>query len=194
VRRYLPLLLCLLLLPGLSAAQSSDRVDVFGGYSYISQDLSLTHALGNSGISGWNASATFAVKGGLGIVADFSGFYPSYNTGCGAECSSTARIHTLLFGPQVSIRRARWKPFARFLIGDTNMYTYAAGTNAYTFTSNNSLTFGVGGGVDFSLTRRLALRGQVDWLHSGFQTTDNQRTFEEIHNLARISTGIVFRF
>lgn len=194
MRHFLPLLLGVVLLCGLSVAQSSDRVEVFGGYSYINQDLSLTYPNGNSGINGWNASATFAVKRSFGIVADFSGFYPSFNTGCGAECTSSARIHTLLFGPQVSVRRGRWKPFARFLIGDTNMYTYNAGVNAYTFTSNNSLTFGVGGGLDFSLTPRIALRGQVDWLHTGFQTSDNQRTNAEVHNVVRISPGVVFRF
>lgn len=194
MRRSLPLLVTVLLLSVLSAAQSSDRKEIFAGYSYMNQDVSLTYPFGNSGINGWNASATFPVKQNFGIVADFSGFYPSYNPGCGSQCSSTARVHTFLFGPQVSIHRGRWKPFARFLIGDTNMYTYDAGVNAYTFTSNNSLTFGAGGGIDFSLTSRLALRGQVDWLHSGFQTSDDQRTNEEIHNVVRISPGLVFRF
>jgi len=194
VRRFLPLLSFVLLLSVLSAAQSSTRTEIFGGYSYINQDISLTYPFGNSGLNGWNASVTFAVKRNLGVVADFSGFYPSYSSGCGQACNDTARMHTLLVGPQVSINHGRWKPFARFLIGDTNMYTYNAGIDASTFTSNNSLTFGAGGGVDFNLTPRLAFRGQVDWLHNGFQTSDNQRTNEEIHNVVRFSPGLVFRF
>ena len=58
----------------------------------------------------------------------------------------------------------------------------------------SSFTFGAGGGVDYRLTRRIALRGQLDWLHTGFQTSDNQRSNEVIPNVVRVSTGIVFRF
>ena len=61
------------------------------------------------------------------------------------------------------------------------------------FTSDTSFTFGAGGaGVDFDLTpeicvaRTLAAR----WVF----TADNQRTNEEVHNLVRLSTGIVIRF
>jgi len=134
------------------------------------------------------------VKPSLGIVADFSGFYPSYNPGCQGSCSSTAKAYTFLFGPQVSITGGRWKPFARFLIGDMHMTTQLGGIDAATFTTNDSLAFGLGGGFDYSLTHRFALRGQVDWLHNGFQTSDNQRTNQEIRNVARMSTGVVFRF
>lgn len=60
------------------------------------------------------------------------------------------------------------------------------------FTSNTSFTFGAGGaGVDFDLTRRFAWRGH--WLHDGFSRR-TKRTNEEVHNLVRLSTGIVIRF
>jgi opacity protein-like surface antigen len=194
VRRFVPAFSLVFLVCGFCAAQSSNRVDVFAGYSFLTQDISLSNVFNSSIVSGWNASATFPVRSHFGVVADFSGFYPSYNTGCGSQCSSTARIHNFLFGPQVSMGAGRLRPFARFLVGDTNMYTYTGGTNSETFTSNNSLAFGLGGGIDYGLSHRLAVRGQVDWLHNGFQTNDDQRTSEEIHNVARISTGVVFHF
>ena len=194
MRRFLPLLFFVSSITTLSLAQSGNRAEIFGGYSYINQDTSLSNPLGNSGVNGWNASANFALKPSLGIVADFSGFYPSYNPGCQGNCSSTANIYTFLFGPQVSMTRGRWKPFARFLIGDMHMTTQLGGVESTTFTTNDSLTFGLGGGIDYSLTHRLALRGQVDWLHNGFKTTDSSLANDEIHNVARISTGVVFRF
>jgi len=191
VARLLSFACAVLLLAGLCAGQSSDRVQVFGGYSYVYPDFSLT---GTTGMSGWNASATFGLKHHMGIVADFSGYYPGYNFGC-SGCGQSAKVHTFLFGPQVSFTRGRVTPFARFLLGDTHMTTALDGVPNYqTFTSNNSFTFGAGGGVDFGLTSRFALRGQVDWLRNGFQTTDNQRSNEIHPNVARISTGIVFRF
>jgi len=171
--------------------QSSSQMDLFGGFSYVNHDISLS---GPNGLTGWNASATFRVKHQYGVVADFSGYYPGYNPGC-VGCGDHAKIHTFLFGPQVSITRGRVTPFARFLLGDTHMHPTIGGLPLLVvFTSDNSFTYGAGGGVDVGLTRRVALRGQVDWLHNGFQTQDNQRRNEEIHNVVRISTGFVFRF
>jgi hypothetical protein len=174
------------------AGAQTPNVSVFGGYSYIDKDFSLTHPTGGS-LSGWNASATFKIVRYVGFVADFAGYYPGYSacTGCG----QSAKIHTLLFGPQVSVRIGRVTPFARFLFGDTHMTTAVDGSPTFqAFTSNNSFTYGAGGGADIGITRRFALRGQVDWLHNSFQTSDDQRTQFENPNVVRVSTGIVFRF
>jgi hypothetical protein len=171
--------------------RSSSQVDVFGGFSYVNQDISLT---GPNGLTGWNASATFRAKHHYGFVADFSGYYPGYNFGC-VGCGQHAKIYAYLFGPQFSVTRGRLTPFARFLMGDTHLHTTLDASPTFvTFTSNNSFTYGAGGGIDVGLTPWLALRGQVDWLHNGFQTQDNQRRNEEIHNVTRISTGFVIRF
>jgi len=180
-----------LLWASFAVAQSRDHGELFGGYSYINKDFSLT---GPNGLTGWNASATFKVVRYVGVVFDFAGYYPGYNDGC-PGCGQSAKIHTFLFGPQGSFTVGRVTPFGRFLIGDTNMYTAADGLSGYkTFTSTNSRTYGAGGGADVRLTRLFALRGQVDWLHNRFQTSDNQRAYEVIPNFVRISTGIVFRF
>lgn len=189
-RRFLAVF-ALLVVSGFCIGQASSQINLFGGFSYVNQDISLS---GPNALTGWNASATFRIKQHYGFVADFSGYYPGYNPGC-IGCGNHAKIYTFLFGPQVSITRGRVTPFARFLLGDTHMHPVVEGIlNYVTFTSNNSFTYGAGGGVDVGLTHRFALRGQVDWLHNGFQTLDNQRTFEEIHNVARISTGVVIRF
>jgi len=195
MRRFLLLVLALTLLAGWSTAQSANRGELFGGYSYIAEDFSLTHS-SSGGLNGWNASGTFKAFRNLGFVGDFAGYYPSFNEGCaGQYCSQSAKIHTFLFGPQVSATSGRLMPFVRFLFGDTNLHSsIAGGVSNATFTSTNSLTYGAGGGVDVRLTDRFAARGQVDWLHNGFQTSDDQRTSAERHNVVRVSTGIVFRF
>lgn len=194
MRQFALLFCCLIVLPVLASAQSSDRLDLFAGYSYISQDISLRNLTNNSGVSGWNASLTLPIRSAFGVVADVSGFYPSSNSGCGSQCTSSARIHTFMVGPQINFGSGKVKPFVRLLVGDTNMYTANSGTESYTFTSNNAVTFGLGGGVDYNLTHRFGLRGQVDWLHNGFKTTNSQLAIDEVHNVARISTGVVVRF
>ena len=182
--RFTANIFAVVLLSAFCLGQSSGRVDVFGGFSWLSQDISLTNQT-TIGPVGWNASATFPVRQQVGVVADVAGYYH----GCGTGFCFGAKIHSFLFGPQISFDRGRVRPFARFLIGDTYMTV-----SGPTFTSNNSFTFGAGGGVDVSLNHRFAIRGQVDWLHNGFQTSDTQRTRAEIHNVARLSTGVVIRF
>ena len=192
MQRFFSVLLEIVFLSVFCLGQSRP-VHVLAGFSWVSQDFSLTNDIG-TGLVGWNASATFALQGRMGMVADFSGYYPGFNVGC-SGCGQHAKMHTFLFGPQFSSTNGRVRPLARFLLGDTYMHTALDLFPQYvTFTSNNSFTYGAGGGVDFSLCRRFAIRGQVDWLHNGFRTADNQRRNEEIHNIARISTGLVVRF
>ena len=189
MHRFLSALFATVLLCAFCLAQSKP-VDVFAGFSWVSHDFSLTNDNGG-GLTGWNASATFPATPRIGVAADFSGYYPGFNTGC-PGCGQHAKIFTFLVGPQISASRGRLTPFARFLLGGTHMTTSIDSLPNYiTFTSNHSFTFGGGGGVNVRLSPRFALRGQVDWLHNGFTTTDNQRRNEEIHNVARLSTGIV---
>jgi len=182
----------LLLLAALSAAQSSDRVELFAGYSHVNSDFSLTSP---HGLTGWNASANLKLIRHLGLFTDLSGFYPGYSVGC-VGCSQSAKIHLYMFGPQASITLGRVTPFARFLFGDSHVdfHSGPALPGFQYFTSNDSFTYGAGGGLDFRLARRIALRAQADWLRTRFQTEDDQLSYRLIPNVARVSTGIVFRF
>jgi hypothetical protein len=181
VARYLFCLLVVLLFAGLSAAQSSDHVEVFGGYSYVNPDFTSSVS---KGVSGWDLSATANIVRYAGIVADFSGFSPAGANPCSA-CSSGpfATYHTFSGGPQVSIGIGRIKPFAHFLIGTTwGSFTHVDSQFGGNF---SDITYGAGGGVDLRLDRWFALRGQADWLRISFQGSSN---------VARVSTGVVFRF
>ena len=171
--RLLSLLLAVALLSGTVLAQSSDRLEVFGGYSYVNNDFSLTS---QQGMQGWNAAADLKVARHFGLTADFSGWYPN------------AKVYSFLFGPQISFKFQRMTPFAHVLFGNTLVHY-----NGY-LSSDSSISYAAGCGVDLSLSRRLALRGQADWLHTNFHTLDSQGGSIFYPNVARISTGIVFRF
>lgn len=185
--RPLLVLLAVLSLGGFAVTQSSDIIEVFGGYSYVSGDFIL---VGPNGMNGWNASANFKIRPWVGFVTDFSGFYPSYTLCSGPDCKDTGTAYTFLFGPQLSMQRGRIAPFARFLIGDAHA---SVGVPGIGLQSNNSFSVAAGGGVDYFLTGRFGLRGQVDWLYTGFAAADDQ-IHTRHNNNARISTGVVFRF
>jgi opacity protein-like surface antigen len=179
-----PLVLAVYLLADVGVGQSSDRVEVFGGFSYVSNDFSNTA----SDLKGWGASANFKIARYIGMDADFSGYYPS------TCCGNGAKVHTFLFGPQVSFGLKRLTVFGHFLLGDANVLYSPSGSLFYHYNvaSENSFSYAEGGGVDFRLMRRLALRGEVDALHTNFQTVDSQGASD--HRAARILAGVVFRF
>ena len=190
--------LALLVFSSLVMAQSSDRsdrIEVFGGYSYMSRDFSLTSP---NGVNGWNASANFKAVRKVGFVADFSGFYPSYTYPPGS-ITVRGKTYTSLFGPQVSIPRGRFAPFGRFLIGVTHVAPrdFGSGDTVTFFKANNVLTLGAGGGLDYSVTRRVAIRAQADWLYARLTPIgggDPGVNYVKNRSTARISTGVVFRF
>ena len=172
--RYSFCVLAVLLLAALSVAQSPDRVEVFGGYSYMAPDFISTAP---SGGSGWHVSATVNVARHVGIVADFSGFAPTGPAG------AFASYHTFMGGPQASIRFGKIKPFVQFLMGATRgSFTRADAQFGGDF---SLFTIGAGGGVDVGINRWIAVRGQADWLHMGSPFSSNT---------ARTSVGLVFRF
>ena len=185
-----------LLLSALAMAQSSSRVDVFGGYTYMNPDFSLVTP---DGTSGWNASANFKASRWVGIVADFSGFYPSYTYPPGGSINHvTGQTYTFLFGPQVSLPTGRFSPFARFLLGVRHVTPQDFGGQTQNFfESNDAFTVGAGGGLDYDVARHVGIRGQVDWLYARLTPIgggDPGVNYVKNRNVARISTGVVFRF
>lgn len=162
-------LLCgLVFLVSLTAhAQDSDKVEVFGGYSYLRFDNSPSFNQ-----NGWEFSGQYKFKPWLGAVADFSGDYGS-------------SLHTTyyMFGPQVSWP-ARVSPFGHVLIGGAHESVSVPGFGTAT---DNSFAAAIGGGIDAKITGPFHWRiFQADWVHSS--------VFGTSQNNARISTGIVIKF
>lgn len=166
--RKLSPLLGLFFLISLSAhAQAiTDKVELFGGYSYLHLDSS---PAGN--LNGWELSGQYKVTNWLGGVADFSGDY-------GTVAGVNTHFHTFLFGPQVSWP-ARVSPFAHVLFGGAHLGVPGG--------SDTAFASAIGGGIDTRIAHGLSWRIiQGDYLITRFGSTTQ--------NNARISTGIVVRF
>lgn len=172
-------------------AQSADRVEIFGGYSYAMNDFT-GGTLYNSQTSlnrGWNASANFRLNHFSQFVADYGGFYlPLSSDLCafgGSSCSSSG--HTLMFGPQLSVR-SRLTPFAHALFG----VALAHQSDLHFLASNHSFVMALGGGVEYGLTPHFGVRAQADYLQTHFTNDDNQVPFK--NGNARVSAGVIVRF
>ena len=163
MRKLVSLTLFFLLLSLAAVAEDTPKAEVFGGYQY-------TRLGGGSGVNlnGWNGALTGNFNKWFGVTADFSGSYKSVS---GVSLSA----YSYTFGPVVALRRGKVTPFAHALFGGFHL---SPG-------STDGFAMAVGGGVDFKVAPKIAVRAiQVDWLSLRAQgTTEN--------NNARISAGIV---
>jgi hypothetical protein len=165
--RKLGLLFVVLLFISIPArAQDQDKVEVFGGYSYMR-----FRTPPSSNLNGWEIAGQYKFTDWLGGVADLDGHYGSPG-GVGTS------VYTYLFGPQVSWP-ARVSPFAHVLLGGA--HASAAGFGS------SSFSMAIGVGIDTEIKRGLHWRIiQGDYLMTNFGANRQ--------NNARLSTGIVFHF
>ena len=165
--RRLSLLLGLVFLISLSAhAQGvGDKVELFGGYSYLRTSSPSVN------LNGWELAGQYKVTDWLGGVADFDGHYGSFG-------GFSTSLHTFLFGPQISWP-ARVSPFAHVLFGGAHI-------SAGGF-SDTSFAMAIGGGIDARLVHGIYWRIiQGDYLPTFISGAREDNT--------RLSTGVVFRF
>src|SRR5258708_11053953 len=116
LRKLLPVL-GLLLLASLSA-KAQDKIEVFGGYSYM-----YLHNSPPAHLNGWELAGQYKFTDWLGGVADFDGHYGSAN-GIGTS------THTYLFRPQISLP-SRLSPFAHLPLRGAHISAPAFGTTSF---------------------------------------------------------------
>ena len=170
VRRSIPVLAVMLLAfifaTPAGAQAITDKVEVFGGYSFMRYKISPSF-----NTNGWEISGEYKVESWLGGVADVDGHYGTFQ-------GVHSTLHNYLFGPQVSFP-APVSPFARVLVGNG---TFSGGG-----VSSSSLAYGLGFGIDAHVAPQIAWRVvQFDVVHT--------HLFNQSQNSTRLSTGIVIRF
>jgi opacity protein-like surface antigen len=177
------LAVCILLGAGVATAQIPTSGNIFAGYSYYNANF----AQHGSGLNGWQGSVEGKIIPFLGMVADFSGNYGSINfTPPGVTCPTTgcptnihSHVDNFLFGPRASISVGSWRPFAEALFGAAHISTNGLG-------SDTSFSTAIGGGLDYKIIRPIAVRVQLDYVHTSL--------FSSTQNNLRVGTGIVVRF
>jgi hypothetical protein len=153
-------------------------IEVYGGFAFarFGSGGSSTNFNGALGSFGWN------FKPWLQIVGDTSYSF--------VTVSGTKNVlYGNHYGPRYYYRsRNRWNltPFAEALVGGSRSDTTVSGSGGYS-TSHNSVSFRVGGGIDFRPSRRWEIRlFDVDYYRTSFGTNAHQNNYW-------VSTGIVLR-
>ena len=120
-----------------ASAQDAPKVEVFGGYSALVDDVA---------IHGWHASIAVNPHPKIGLLADVATQY-----------SDPLRFTQFLFGPQFNGRIGRTNPFVHGLVG----FEGASGGGS----RDTNLALGLGGGIDVKIAGPVSLRPiQFDWI------------------------------
>jgi len=153
-------------------------LELFGGYAFMRtvSGGSSTNFNGALGSFGWN------FKPWLQIVGDSSYNFVTVGT-------TKNVLYGNHYGPRYFYRGLnRWKvtPFAEALVGGSRADTTVSGAGGYS-TSQNSLSYKVGGGVDYRPSRRWEIRlFDFDYYRTSFGTNAHQNNYSA-------SAGIVLR-
>ena len=164
------------------AQDETPRLEVYAGYDYTRENATnhITGVPPSQSVNGNGASGQleFDATRWLGIVADLAG-YAVARTGF-----ATTHQVSFLFGPRANLRRGRLTPFAQVLFGGV------WAEDAIVLGSKTAFGMTAGGGLDFKLSRHIAIRPlQAEYFLTKFPDGLNNR-----QNNFRYSAGIVFRF
>ena len=157
-----------------AAAQDppAPKWEVYGGYSFLYPN-SYLHAMLPGGVLpvgsplesnpwGLGGSLTYDFRRWFGLTLDGSMDFHSGETGLAMRIDDTA-FSNLSFGPKFTYRTTHVAPFLEALVGDHRLAPDA-------FHDINKLGFMFGGGLDFKVSKHLALRlPRVDYVMSSYR-------------------------
>jgi len=191
-----------LILGGAAMAQDDHKIEVTGDYSYFRFNPGLPSYFNSQNLNGGGGQGTYFFMPNIGLAADLQG-YGSYTqctkpTAPIAGCAS-GNLFTYMFGPQLKARMGKLEPFGEVLLGGAHSNLYAnacskiSGLCASKSPSNNAFAFEVGGGVDFAVTEKIAIRiVDADYVLTRFG--NNFTGGNNSQSNFRFQTGVQFRF
>ena len=161
--------LCALICAASLSAQEARKYEVSAGYAYMRADTSA----GALSLHGVDFSFVGSVRRWLAIVGDLGGYH-----------AEGFRLGTYMAGPRFTARAGdRASLFGQALFGGAHADDGARGFPAY----HDSVSWAVGGGLDYRLNPRVSLRlGQAEYLQTRLGNSVQ-------HNL-RMGAGIVLCF
>lgn len=190
-------IVCLLVIAGGAAAafaqqQAPDqavatpRFDVSVGYNYIDANAPPSSCDCFGMKAGGYASANYNFLDWLGITGKFTGNHASDISNLGQDLT----LMTFMAGPKFFLPYRRMSPFGDILFGGAHASDSYFPTSTGFETSATSFALSAGGGLDWNLTRRFAIRlPDVEYLRTSLPNGDGNT-----QNQLEISAGIVFHF
>ena len=176
--RYLVMSIALVLV-FTGSAFSQHGGQIFGGYSY--------QRTGGEGVNGFNASVTGDIAPWVGITGDFA---------VHSKVNADAKLLSFMFGPQFTSHvNDTTSMFVHILAGGyrASGSVASSGLGISVNSSGTGFSTATGGGVDFRVAPRIAVRPvQIDWIHLG--NTSLFGADMGSSNGFRYSGGLVVRF
>lgn len=170
-----------------NSRDEATRFDVSAGYQYVDANAPPGSGCPCFGNQGGYASAGIRFNDWLGADVKFSGTHAKGISSLGQDLTLT----TYMAGPKVHYRMGRLVPFGVVLLGRAHGSDSYFPTSTGFTTTASSFAYSFGGGLDFNITPRFAVRAvQAEYLHTGFPngTSDNSQ-----HHLS-IGVGMVVKF
>ncbi len=189
--------------PTTQAAPSTPfpRLEFFAGGSYA--EAGLFNAGHWAGLPGWDASFTINAVSWLGVVVDGGQYFgtskipvavpfPFHVNPCQPNCTGPTfnvdtREYNILFGLQFARRKyERWTPIAELMFGHQGtrgVENFPTGPPDTEVSAGRALV--AGGGLDYKINPRFALRVKADYLQTG--------SFKQKQDNFRVSVGLVIR-
>jgi opacity protein-like surface antigen len=153
------------------------------GYSYFNLGLQPTRA----SLNGVDATFTADVRPRFGVTLDLG-----YVRGSDVNGSTRhADVLSYLAGPVFYItRRGGLTTYAHVLGGAARITGAIPGTFGFTRGFINQPALAVGGGVEFQISRSLAVRGGVDYVRASYLTSST--TFGGLNNFRAVTSLVYF--
>ena len=190
----------------LSSPLRYPRFEFFVGGTYA--EAGLFNAGHWAGLSGWDSSLGLNATSWLGVVVEGGQYFGTskipqavpapfptqiYEPAADPTFNAATREYNFLFGPQFARRKyARWTPIAELLYGHQGVRGVAtpliAGPLQTEVSSGRALV--AGGGLDYKINPRLALRLKADYL---LTNTAFSLLGKEKQDNFRVSVGLVIR-
>ena len=183
------------------------RVEFFIGGTYA--EAGFYNAGHWAGLPGWDSSLAFNLTHWIGFIVEGGQYFgtskipanpgnqepfppcPSFCTGATPTFDATTREYNILFGLQLARRKyERWTPRGEFLYGHQGVRGIANGSGAQVTEIGTGRALVAGGGLDYKITPRFAMRLNADYFQTG---TDFILAGKKIQDNFRFSVGIVIR-
>jgi peptidoglycan-associated lipoprotein len=177
--------IALLLFVSIGVHAQNSQIDV--GVTYIAQRSLQVNTEQNFWLQGGSIELGADVWKGWGVAADVTGGHTD-SVGTGGVPLS---LVTATFGP-----RYRWKPagkislYGQALVGEANGFDSVFPSPGGVQSSTNSLALQIGGGVDYRISGRIAIRA----LDAGWLRTQLPNSVDNVQNTLRLGAGMVVRF
>lgn len=189
------------------------KFEFFTGYSALGDytgEIGFTSNLkigGNyaTNNNGFEASVTRNFTSYIGLKADFSAHFNNSNsrglvTFCNPTCTTSTqdlqlktRVYNFLAGPELKARNStRFTPFGYVLGGAAHTSAQFSTPGPPTFAllkkGQNGFALALGGGLDLRASKRISIRGSIDYNPVFIQDSATGR-----RDFVRLSLGVLFR-